>query len=250
MDQLKAIAEKNEKRILQILTLGPKTWEELKNETGFAPSTLSKHLKRLLERGLIAEEISKVDRRKKIYRLSSFDAIRDELISLGYFILLINVSSHLLKTLDREKFVEELKDMIGSFLIATSPSIQRGFKALELFLKLHYPFFEDYNDLMKEALIRIELQETEDLLKDTRSKLKEMILSFLALTKPSVEEMKNVIGKYFDKPDEALEVILKWRRVGEEFLKTVENLWISKTIEIKEEEIPPFEEFIQSLINK
>jgi len=62
--------DENQKKIILLLADGPRTWKELLNLTGFARGTLAKHLKRLLDKGLITERIDKKDRRIKIYELN------------------------------------------------------------------------------------------------------------------------------------------------------------------------------------
>jgi DNA-binding MarR family transcriptional regulator len=57
-------------KILIPLIKEPRTWQELLEFSGFARGTLAKHLKVLLERGLIVDEIDKNDRRRKIYRMT------------------------------------------------------------------------------------------------------------------------------------------------------------------------------------
>lgn len=55
--------------IIEALLDGPKDWKSLKEKTGLSDGTLAKYLKKMLEKGYIEEEVSKIDRRKKIYKL-------------------------------------------------------------------------------------------------------------------------------------------------------------------------------------
>lgn len=74
MVKLDEIAEENQAKILQTIATYDKgegvTWGILLEKSGLAKATLSKHIKRLIEKGVIDEAINRKDRRIKIYRIN------------------------------------------------------------------------------------------------------------------------------------------------------------------------------------
>ena len=67
---MKKIASEGEGRIILALSEGEKKWNELLELTGLSKKGLAKHLKRLIEKGVIMERIDSRDRRVKIYSLN------------------------------------------------------------------------------------------------------------------------------------------------------------------------------------
>jgi len=70
MEELKKIASGGEGRIILALLDGEKKWNELLELTGLSKKGLAKHLKRLIEKGVVNDQIDKRDRRVKIYSLN------------------------------------------------------------------------------------------------------------------------------------------------------------------------------------
>ncbi len=111
MNETLIIVEEKEKKILTALIEGPKTWAELLELTGFARGTLAKYLKKLLEKGLITEEIDKRDRRVKRYKINEkgFEAIR---IDLTAFLLYVGLMDSIkIKVVElKEKGLKSVKE--------------------------------------------------------------------------------------------------------------------------------------------
>lgn len=64
------LATHNQTNILIKILEGAKSWKEIKKLAKLADATLAKHIKALLEEGLITEEIDRKDRRRKIYSIT------------------------------------------------------------------------------------------------------------------------------------------------------------------------------------
>ncbi len=59
----------SKRKILNLIFIKERDWQELKNETGLSDPVLAKHIRDLIKLGLITEEINPKDRRKKIYKI-------------------------------------------------------------------------------------------------------------------------------------------------------------------------------------
>ena len=96
-----------EKLITVISEKGEVTWEDLKKQTGYSSPVLSKHLKKLINLGLIDEKIHPKDRRRKIYRLKPKEETL-EIVAQKHAEILItySISENILK--DPEKTIGEL----------------------------------------------------------------------------------------------------------------------------------------------
>ena len=68
---LAALADPVRRRVVELLAERPRRAGELAGELGATPSTLSKHLRVLRERGLVNETHPEFDARVRIYALSS-----------------------------------------------------------------------------------------------------------------------------------------------------------------------------------
>jgi len=122
VEELKKIAYENERKILSSLISGSKKWFELLNETGLSKKGLAKHLKRLLEEGLIGEEIDKKDRRVKIYSITEkgkqyLEEIKKRESENSYKKVKLAIVSKLPQLSEEErkrveKLLEELKELL------------------------------------------------------------------------------------------------------------------------------------------
>jgi len=70
-DTLAALADPVRRRAVELLAQGPRRAGELARELGTSPSTMSKHLRVLRQRGLVTESHPEFDARVRIYTLRS-----------------------------------------------------------------------------------------------------------------------------------------------------------------------------------
>ncbi len=68
-ETLSALADPARRRVIEALTHGPKRASELAETVSVSRPSMSKHLRTLLDSGLIAEIPTEGDRRARIYRL-------------------------------------------------------------------------------------------------------------------------------------------------------------------------------------
>ncbi|RLI76899.1 hypothetical protein DRP05_11840 [Archaeoglobales archaeon] len=96
MDRVEKLSKESRERILQALVSGAKSWKETKELAKLADATLAKHIKALLEEGLITEEIDRKDRRRKIYRLSDrgLEPLKESFLALLIFFEIVKMYSH------------------------------------------------------------------------------------------------------------------------------------------------------------
>ncbi|MBV9364352.1 MAG: winged helix-turn-helix transcriptional regulator [Solirubrobacterales bacterium] len=66
---LRALADPARLRVVELLSQGPRRAGELTDDLGVAPPTMSKHLRALLEAGIVADERRREDARVRIFRL-------------------------------------------------------------------------------------------------------------------------------------------------------------------------------------
>lgn len=143
----KGLLAEGEKRVLSVLSIGPKTWQELKKETAFSDRTLAKHIKRLLDKGLITEEIDRKDRRRKIYRINEegLKQLYDDLLAIDLALTLFLKEEDILKECkkienidERRKYlINKIKENVGDLFILGLFRGERGvnivLRALELY---------------------------------------------------------------------------------------------------------------------
>jgi DNA-binding MarR family transcriptional regulator len=110
--KLDTIADENKRKILHIIKIYDQgdgvTWSILKEKTGLAKATLSKHLKRLIDEGLIEVTIDKRDRRITRYKINEngLRIIRQDLAGFIIYVTLKNLLQLKLAEL-HEEFVKE-----------------------------------------------------------------------------------------------------------------------------------------------
>lgn len=68
---LGALADPTRQRVLQLLTTGPRRAGELAAASGTSPPTMSRHLRVLLDAGIVADERPANDARARVFRLRS-----------------------------------------------------------------------------------------------------------------------------------------------------------------------------------
>lgn len=264
-------------RILKLLASSERglSWKELKAELKVSDPVLAKHLKKLIEEGLITEEIDKKDRRVKRYKLNKIglDALREELLGfLCYIWMTRNIEriwretrKKMSECRDEEcikaiavEYCESIRNMIGNFFFLTCPDDFTIFvNALgylcEVF-KLHFAKMRKLfvTKEIEEFFSELKRRDTEDLLKEVLAWIKGLMINWMCLVQTSPEEAKEVIAKYYCIRDEKelsaiLEEYLILREDARNWLDAVKSSWIGKMIKIDPSEIPTFEEFIRKV---
>ena len=66
---LRALADPDRLRVVELLSEAPRRAGELADDLGVPPPTMSKHLRMLLEAGIVADERRHEDARVRIFRL-------------------------------------------------------------------------------------------------------------------------------------------------------------------------------------
>lgn len=67
--RLRALADPDRLRVVELLSEAPRRAGELAGDLGVSPPTMSKHLRMLLEAGIVADERRPEDARVRIFRL-------------------------------------------------------------------------------------------------------------------------------------------------------------------------------------
>ncbi len=190
MEDLRRIAEENEARIIAALSSGPKGWKELLNETKFARGTLAKHLKRLLERGLITERIDPNDRRRKIYVLNidGLKALAEVILAVDLAILLMQDEEQILRECQRienpderrKHFLNEVRLNVGTLFVtslAGYPTAEKiALKALDLYatltdMRIFAPLDEDVKELYNELFAK----DVQTIYEDLKNRVKKYV---------------------------------------------------------------------------
>ncbi|GEM_PF-3267518 len=236
--KLREIAEENKKRILSALYTGPKTWNELLKITGFSRGTLAKHLKRLLDEGLISEEIDRRDRRIKIYRINEkgLEYLKDFVMGFVLYIKWILQITDFIK--GRKKLdLKEISRMIGDHLLVSvcmgESMINSCLCALELFTKLFLKEIFEIKPEHKKALENISIYNdlnylrslsTEELIKAIVDYVTSLAIENYALekgleSKEILEEIDEIFGKLSeDKKKKIIEEINKFTNIRKKYL--------------------------------
>jgi DNA-binding transcriptional ArsR family regulator len=68
-DVLDALADPTRRRVVQLLGVGPQRAGHLAAEAGTSPPTMSRHLRVLLDAGVVADERPSDDARARVFRL-------------------------------------------------------------------------------------------------------------------------------------------------------------------------------------
>jgi DNA-binding transcriptional ArsR family regulator len=78
MDVFEALADPRRRQVVQMLSVSPRRAGELANAAGMSAPAMSRHLKTLLDAGLIEDERIRDDARLRVFRLrpQSFVAVR------------------------------------------------------------------------------------------------------------------------------------------------------------------------------
>ncbi len=192
------------RRILELLASSERglSWRELKSELKVSDPVLAKHLKRLLEEGLITEEIDKEDRRIKIYKISDkgLFLLKKDILTAYFFMLICERFAYYsaaplmkyhykdenIKNIDKQELEKEKKAIIDGFGLFIRDLIIEGLarkddtflallKALELFKKYIGYEFKNKNYIKEEFTIikQIECVPPDQLLKETLTKISE-----------------------------------------------------------------------------
>jgi len=259
INALDKIAAENQTRILNCLADGPKTWQELLNLTGFAKATLAKHIKKLLDQGLIDEEIDKKDRRRKIYRLNKegYEALRDELLAFKLYTKLFEKIHKCLYTQYEKKTIKDLaRDVcciIGEFFFLCFPSDFDLFVMTLGYLgNIHETLLKDLRKIVvsqeDESILKsIKDEETEQLLKYDLVWLKRFMTTWKCLAETTPEEMRKALEKFYNKDevDERLAVYLEEKKKARSMLEALKDSQIAKIAKIEPSEIPTFEDLLK-----
>jgi DNA-binding transcriptional ArsR family regulator len=78
MDVFEALADSRRRRVVEMLSVRPRRAGELANAAGMSAPAMSRHLKALLDAGLIEDERTRDDARLRVFRLrpQSFVAVQ------------------------------------------------------------------------------------------------------------------------------------------------------------------------------
>jgi DNA-binding transcriptional ArsR family regulator len=78
MDVFEALADPRRRQVVQMLSVSPRRAGELANAAGMSAPAMSRHLKTLLDAGLIEDERTRDDARLRVFRLrpQSFVAVQ------------------------------------------------------------------------------------------------------------------------------------------------------------------------------
>jgi DNA-binding transcriptional ArsR family regulator len=78
MDVFQALADPRRRQVVQMLSVSPRRAGELANAAGMSAPAMSRHLKTLLDAGLIEDERPRDDARLRVFRLrpNSFVALQ------------------------------------------------------------------------------------------------------------------------------------------------------------------------------
>jgi DNA-binding transcriptional ArsR family regulator len=78
MDVFQALADPRRRQVVQMLSVSPRRAGELANAAGMSAPAMSRHLKTLLDAGLIEDERPRDDARLRVFRLrpNSFVAVQ------------------------------------------------------------------------------------------------------------------------------------------------------------------------------
>jgi DNA-binding transcriptional ArsR family regulator len=78
MDVFEALADSRRRRVVEMLSVRPRRAGELANAAGMSAPAMSRHLKALLDSGLIEDERTRDDARLRVFRLrpQSFVAVQ------------------------------------------------------------------------------------------------------------------------------------------------------------------------------
>ena len=78
MDAFEALADPRRRQVVQMLSVSPRRAGELANAAGMSAPAMSRHLKTLLDAGLIEDERPREDARLRVFRLrpNSFVAVQ------------------------------------------------------------------------------------------------------------------------------------------------------------------------------
>ena len=78
MDVFEALADPRRRQVMQMLSVSPRRAGELANAAGMSAPAMSRHLKTLLDAGLIEDERPRDDARLRVFRLrpNSFVAVQ------------------------------------------------------------------------------------------------------------------------------------------------------------------------------
>jgi len=78
MDVFEALADPRRRQVVQMLSVSPRRAGELANAAGMSAPAMSRHLKTLLDAGLIEDERPRDDARLRVFRLrpNSFVAVQ------------------------------------------------------------------------------------------------------------------------------------------------------------------------------
>jgi DNA-binding transcriptional ArsR family regulator len=68
-DVLEVLAEPNRRHVVEVLGAGPRRAGELAAAAGLSPPAMSRHLRILLEHGVITDERDPDDARRRVFRL-------------------------------------------------------------------------------------------------------------------------------------------------------------------------------------
>ncbi len=82
MDVFEALADPRRRQVVQMLSIRPRRAGELADAAGMSPPAMSRHLKTLLEAGLVEDERVHDDARLRLFKLrpQSLVAVQDFLV--------------------------------------------------------------------------------------------------------------------------------------------------------------------------
>ncbi|ADB58010.1 ArsR family transcriptional regulator [Archaeoglobus profundus] len=161
-------------KIVEALMDGPMDWKMLKEKTKLADGTLAKYLKKMIEEGIIEEEIYMKDRRKKIYRLVPCEKTFE--ISIQKFI----AKTFLLRIqLDFEegKNLEVIEKRFGKGMLIFLFSGEKGVEVS----KMVVDHFQEFMQSVDEEIIERYKKEFEDIWNQAKEYIVDMIKKYAGI---------------------------------------------------------------------
>ncbi len=274
--------EDTRKKIIKILQAaresgkGKLTYSELKKEVGVSDPVLAKHLKRLIEEGIVKEEIDRRDRRIKWYEIniSGLNELKNDLLSVRLAIWIISELGKIyddyrdkmlrckndykcLNNITKE-FINSVREIIANFVFLCHPDdislfcttmwfLSSMFNALFANIKeivIHEDAIKFFEELKK--------KDVKTLFDEVKNDLYKLIVWWTCLAQTTPEEMRKVIEKYYDR--DVVEIACRvWLGAREGAIKALDvicNTWIGKAIKVNSADVPSFEDIIKSKVEK
>jgi len=161
-------------KIVEALMDGPKDWKMLKEKTKLADGTLAKYLKKMIEEGIIEEEIYMKDRRKKIYRLvpceKTFEIAIQKLIAKTF---LLNIKLDF----EKEEDLEVIEKRFGKGILLFLFSGEKGFGVSKMVVDHFQEFMQDVD----ETIVKRYRKDFEDIWNQAKEYITKLIAKYAGI---------------------------------------------------------------------